>query len=148
MQGVPPQQLLKEVQSYDTVGNAYFSLTIHAVPAGHRRLAVVTSDFHMPRTAATFDFCYGLAGAQGLGGPFQLDYHRVSDAGLFDPVVLQARAAKEAAATAAWRANARGLGSVADLHAWLFETHLCYAVGRQGEFGKERDLDPRLAATY
>lgn len=48
--GVAPSRLLKEVSSYDTVGNAYFGLTIHAIPAGWRKVAVVTSAFHMART--------------------------------------------------------------------------------------------------
>lgn len=32
--GVPAKDLLKECQSYDTVGNGYFSLVMHALPAG------------------------------------------------------------------------------------------------------------------
>ena len=49
------------------VGNAYFSLAIHALPAGWRRVAVVTSDFHMPRTAALFRHMYSVAGRELLG---------------------------------------------------------------------------------
>ena len=44
-----------QVSSFDTVGNAYFALTIHAIPAGWRKVAVVTSAFHMPRTRALFE---------------------------------------------------------------------------------------------
>lgn len=133
--GVPAAHLLKEACSYDTVGNGYFSLMIHALPAGWRcvgrrhgvllcgaqltvslllpaaaagsagcrrtagvrrppthggrssvrplpanhpcrRIAVVTSEFHMPRTRATFDTIYGLAGRQlhGDAAAFALDY--------------------------------------------------------------------------
>lgn len=43
-----------QVSSYDTVGNAYFCFSIHAVPAGWRCLAVVTSQFHMPRSEQLF----------------------------------------------------------------------------------------------
>ena len=52
--GVPATKLLKETSSYDTVGNAYFSATIHAWPLGWRNIAVVTSAFHMPRTQEIF----------------------------------------------------------------------------------------------
>ena len=48
-------------------------------PLPRRRIAVVSSDFHMPRTQATFDFCYSLAGEQLQGDPawFSLHYHAV-----------------------------------------------------------------------
>ena len=72
----------------------------------------------------------------------------VSDAGIFASEVLEARAVKEAAAVAAWQRNTADLHTLADLHAWLFATHLCYSVGRQHEFGREQGLDPRLAASY
>lgn len=40
-----------------------------------RRIAVVTSEFHMPRTRATFDFIYGLAGRQLYGDAAWFDLH-------------------------------------------------------------------------
>lgn len=148
--GVPAAHLLKETSSYDTVGNGYFSATMHALPAGWRRLSVVTSAFHTPRTAAIFDSVYEIAGRDfyGDGAAFSLDYHPVSDEGLFADDVEAARVAKEAAAVVAWRANVAALPDMPALHAWLFSTHLCYAVGRQHEFGIKDDLDPKLAATY
>jgi hypothetical protein len=56
-----------------------------------RNIAVVTSEFHMPRTRAIFDYCYELAGRQhhGSSSHFQLSYHPVSDVGIFDPAVIQ-----------------------------------------------------------
>lgn len=57
---VPASCILKETSSYDTVGNAYYSLVIHAIPADWHRIAVVTSAFHMPRTTALFEHMYGL----------------------------------------------------------------------------------------
>jgi hypothetical protein len=72
----------------------------------------------------------------------------VSDEGIFHPEVIAARAAKEAAAVAAWQRNTAAIESLADLHSWLYATHLCYSVSRQHEFGRAQDLDPKLAATY
>ncbi|KAG2432291.1 hypothetical protein HYH02_013014 [Chlamydomonas schloesseri] len=148
--GADPQLLLKEVSSYDTVGNAYFSLTIHALPAGWRRLAVVTSDFHMPRTASLFHAMYGLAGSELFGDParFELLYVAASDVGIFDPAVLDIRKSKEAASREAWLRTAAGFNRMADLHQWLHSTHLCYAVSRQDEFGQQTITDPKLLASY
>jgi len=36
MQGIPAEAILKEVSSFDTVGNSYFAATIHALPAEWR----------------------------------------------------------------------------------------------------------------
>ena len=49
-----------------------------------RRIAVVTSEFHMPRTQATFDFIYQLAGRQLHGDPawYCLDYRPGGTGGL------------------------------------------------------------------
>lgn len=57
----PPWSILKEEASFDTVGNALFGLTTHALPAGWTRIAVVTSSFHMPRARAIFSKTFGLA---------------------------------------------------------------------------------------
>jgi hypothetical protein len=135
------------------VGNAYFSLTMHALPARWRKIAVVTSAFHMPRTKVTFDAAYGIAAAETLGDPdaFELMYYPVSDEGIFEAEVLEARIHKEAQATATWLANIAKLlpePSLAAFHSWMFATHLCYSVSRQDEFGTKKELDPELAKTY
>jgi hypothetical protein len=150
---VPAADLLKESSSYDTVGNAYFGLTMHALPAGWRRLSIITSGFHMPRTHAIFESCFEIASKDKLTSDtaaFQLDFHPVSDEGLFTEEVIVARVKKETAAAATWRANVESipLNTVANLHKWLFATHLCYSVSRQHEFGVKDDIDPTLAATY
>ena len=36
MKGAEPALLLKEASSYDTIGNGFFAMTIHAIPAGWR----------------------------------------------------------------------------------------------------------------
>ena len=42
----------QEWSSYDTIGNAYFSLTQHVVPRAWSNVVVVTNEFHLPRTRA------------------------------------------------------------------------------------------------
>lgn len=85
---VPPSALLKETSSMDTLGNAYFSLLTMAVPFGWRRVAVVTSAFHLPRAKALFVDIWG-AGASSLlpggdPGAFELTFVGArDDPGLF-----------------------------------------------------------------
>ncbi|ORC89886.1 putative GPI-anchored surface protein [Trypanosoma theileri] len=53
-----PHDIIRETSSLDTIGNAYFLRTVHADPAGWRHLHVITSDFHLPRTRAVFEFIF------------------------------------------------------------------------------------------
>ncbi len=156
----PGPPVLKEAASFDTVGNALFALTTHALPAGWSSLAVVTSSWHAARAAAIFDRVFGLASrafrAGGGGGnaaslpPFRLAYHATADDAFFPPDILAARAAREAASTAAWAADTAGLDSLADLHAWVHSTHACYAASRQdeGRGSVNKGVDPRALASY
>lgn len=73
----------------------YFSAMIHAVPAGWRRVAVVTSDFHMPRSRAIFEKVYGLV-ERSLGIRVELEFVSVTDAGVVDDKVRDVRMEKEA----------------------------------------------------
>ena len=50
LQGFPATSILKEVSSFDTIGNGYYALTIHSIPRGWRNVAMITSEFHMPRS--------------------------------------------------------------------------------------------------
>ena len=36
VQGMPAKSILREAASFDTIGNAFFALTMHAIPAGWR----------------------------------------------------------------------------------------------------------------
>ena len=82
-----------ETASYDTIGNAYFSLVIHVLPRNFRELLVITSAFHMPRNRSRLRM--DLRPGRHSGPPFET----VPDIGM-DDAALQARRAKEAAAPA------------------------------------------------
>ena len=123
--GVPGARIWAETASLDTIGNAYFARVIHTDPAGLRRLLVVNSAFHMPRTRMIFDWVFGLPPAEP---PYALDYHAVPDRGLTE-AGLAARRAKEAARMADLRRTIPRIRSLAALHRWLFTEHRAYAAG-------------------
>jgi uncharacterized SAM-binding protein YcdF (DUF218 family) len=65
---------------------------LHVDPARLDALLVVTSEFHMPRSRAIFEWVFGM-------GPIVRNaVRRQSDAG-FEPILLERRRAKEAAGT-------------------------------------------------
>lgn len=86
---MPAEWILRETSSYDTLGNAFFSLTEHAIPLRWRRPLVITSSFHMLRSRSAFDGVFALARASGLSEAVP-SYLATDDVGL-DPAVLQVR---------------------------------------------------------
>jgi len=53
--GLDPNRLLTEICSYDTIGNAYFSRLLFSDPLHFKKLHVITSAFHFPRTKAIIE---------------------------------------------------------------------------------------------
>lgn len=143
--GVPFEALFKEVSSYDTVGNAWFSMLEHAAPAGWRRPLVITSAFHMPRTASAFRWVCGLEQAGWAG--MQPRYLSAPDEGLA-PEAAAARAAREAASLAAQEEKVGRYRTAAQFHAWLHREHKAYAVGRLGEWAAVGEVPDAALASY
>jgi uncharacterized SAM-binding protein YcdF (DUF218 family) len=123
--GIDRSRLLLEELSFDTIGNALFSRVIHAIPRQFRRILVVTSVFHMPRTEAVFRWVYGLD-APGLS--CAVDFETVPDVGI-DPEVLAGRRAKEQHSLDALQPLIARIRSLPELHLWLFTEHDAYAAG-------------------
>lgn len=135
--GVPAQRILIETSSWDTIGNAFFSLVIHVLPRKFRNLAVITSEFHMTRTRAVFEWIYGF---DDLLQVHRLHFEATPDDGM-DPEALEARVAKERHSLEAFREVARNIRDLQGLHQWLFTEHDAYAAGRtpagDPAFGRE-----------
>ena len=57
--GIPGENIIVECNSRDTVGDALFTKRLIVEPNSWKRLLVVTSDYHVDRTAIIFQFIYG-----------------------------------------------------------------------------------------
>lgn len=125
--GVGPEKILVETCSYDTIGNVYFSRMMHVEPLSLKRLLIVTSEFHMLRTQAIFEWLYGLT---GLAQDYCLEFEAVSDVGI-DADVLAARQTREASSLESVRLLAQKIQSLQEFHAWLFQCHGAYAMAQQ-----------------
>jgi len=151
-EGIMKEQMLKEVASYDTIGNGYFATTIHALPAQWQTLGIVTSDFHMPRSRAIFEAMFAAAEVSlKQPGRFALHFYGASDEGIFPEEVLAARLEREAASLAAWRRTAASFTDLATVHHWLHQEHMCYAIPRQDEFGVvsgKEEVGAKAMGTY
>lgn len=124
--GISATRILVETSSYDTIGNAFFSRLIHVDPLGMRKLLIVTSEFHMPRTKAIFEWIYGLdASSKG----YALEFASVSDEGI-DQALLASRKQKEQRSLEKLLEVSLKITSLRELHHWLFSSHGAYAISK------------------
>lgn len=121
--GIDPGMILTEIASYDTIGNAYFSRQLMAEPLGLQRLLIVTSQFHLPRTKAAFEWVYQLT---PLEIDFQLSFQGVDDAGLEDPA-LEARIKREHLSLEKLQRTRVGISTIKQFSEWLYTEHAAYA---------------------
>ena len=136
--GIEPSRLWTESSSYDTIGNAYFCRVIHTDPLNLRKLLVVNSAFHMPRTVAIFDWVFGLPNlfdetkpshiSKHLERPYLIVYESTDNVGLSSEAV-RAREEKESAGIAALRKLVARVGTLQELHRFLYSEHAAYVAG-------------------
>ncbi|HEY6341849.1 MAG TPA: YdcF family protein [Bryobacteraceae bacterium] len=129
--GIPKKSILTETCSYDTIGNAFFSRIIHVEPALLRRLLVITSDFHLPRSRLVFEWIYGL---EPRPIDYILQFEGVADPSM-DPAVLSERRRKEQTSVERLSAIMRQILTMERLHRWIFTEHDAYSAGMPGFTG-------------
>ena len=85
--GVDERDVFVETTSFDTIGNAFFARTDHCSLAGWKRILIITSEFHMARSKAIFDWVFGTTPHKG----FELTYLATADESLsLDAVAARA----------------------------------------------------------
>lgn len=124
--GMDPRRIFTETCSYDTIGNAYFARVIHVDPANFKRILVITSNFHMPRTEFIFRWVFSLD--TGVHA-YQLFFDSVPDRGI-PRDALRARQEKEKKSRAQFLKTQKKIHSLKELHQWLFKTHAAYSVSK------------------
>jgi hypothetical protein len=127
LNGVSEKMILQESVSGDTIGNAYFARVIHTDPGGLKRLLIVTSQFHMPRTRAIFEWVFGL---DDRG--YDLEFLAIAD----DALATKDRLARERGQIRKVMNYRKRVQTLAQFHRWLFSAHAghdLYATGYKKE---------------
>jgi hypothetical protein len=123
--GIARERILVDKWSHDTIGNAYFARCMHCEPRALRKLLVITSAFHMPRTRAIFDWVFSLPKTK-----FDLEFLTTPDTGMAQDA-LAARVEKEAASLTRVHELRDRIRTLQDLHQFVFTEHEVYATGLQ-----------------
>jgi hypothetical protein len=138
--GVDPAQIRIENVSYDTIGNAYLAKLLHVDPPAWTRLLVITSEFHMPRTRAIFEWIFGFE-----QGRYELTFEASPNTGI-TPEGLRFRMEKEEQASRGFSALQQRIGSLRELHEWFYTQHQAYSAS--GRSKQQRSSDPRVLESY
>ena len=126
-EGVDPADVFVETTSFDTIGNAFYSRNDHCSLAGWRRLLVITSDFHLARTKAIFDWVYGAAGAEPSGA-YELSYLGTDDTGLTAAKVAARKAREDASTRNVVSSLAPGHQKLSSVREFLTTRHDLYSA--------------------
>ena len=118
--GAPASRIQVETVSYDTIGNAYFAKVLHIDPAEWRHLMVITSEFHMNRARAIFEWVFGME-----PGKYTLQFEATPNDGLAG-ASLERRLQKEAEALAGLSVLVNKIRDLKSLHHWIFASHGAY----------------------
>jgi len=82
------ENIFMETSSYDTIGNAYFARTSFCEVFRWKKLLIITSEFHMPRTRAIFDWIFNTPNNSGGENPgYRLLYLQSPNSGLSEEIV-------------------------------------------------------------
>jgi uncharacterized SAM-binding protein YcdF (DUF218 family) len=133
--GITADRIFCETTAYDTIGNAYFSRLQIVEPMGWKRLLIITSRFHMPRTEAIFRWIYGLDAPV----PYNLEFAASANDGL-NEAALSARMKKEETSLRSVLQLRERLTSLRALAAWLFTEHEQYRPVREAPPQNRADL--------
>ena len=123
--GINKSRILTERWSHDTIGNAYFTRLIHIDQLNLKKLLIITSEFHMPRSKAIFKWIFGLNNY--FFKPYKLDFVSVSDSKI-NSKIISYRIEKEQKSLLKLLETKKNINNLKQLHKWLFNKHGAYTL--------------------
>ncbi len=123
--GISKSRILTERWSHDTIGNAYFTRLIHIDQLNLKKLLIITSEFHLPRSKAIFNWVFGLNNS--LFRPYKLDFESVSDSKI-NSKIINSRIEKEQKSLLKLFETKKNINNLRQLHQWLFSKHGAYSL--------------------
>jgi len=124
--GINSNRILTEISSYDTIGNAHFARMLLTEPLKLQKLLVITSEFHMSRTKAIFEWVFHLP---PLPFKYQLDFDSTPNEGLSSET-LAARIQREENSLENLRNTIQKINTLDKFITWLYTEHAAYATNK------------------
>ncbi|CAF2330268.1 unnamed protein product [Rotaria sp. Silwood2] len=143
---IPSNKILIENWSLDTIGNAYFARQCILEPMELHRLAIITNEFHMPRTRLIFDWVFSLSNSsEDRCEKYKIDYVTVSNQDMTDEQLV-ARIDKERIACEDIKMKMQQITDLCKMAQFLFVEHGAYKA--KCLHSRRSQLDPLTASTY
>ena len=117
-----------ETTSYDTIGNAFYTRTSHTDINGWRRLLIVTSEFHMDRTRAIFDWIFDFPPTSGKN--YDMYYLSSPNVGLTKEAITARREREVQSATTLRQMLIPKYKSLPEIYQFLTESHSLYTASK------------------
>jgi len=117
--GVPPNKIIKESTSYDTIGNMFYIRTTITDIRKWYNLIFVTSDFHMERSKEIAQFIFNLETNKYILKFIQIET-------LIDYKLKSKRCKKEHNSLINFKKNVLNIKTLIEFHKWLYSNHDCY----------------------
>lgn len=149
--GVDMSRVVEENASYDTVGNAYFTRTMHTEIRGWCNLLVIVSEFHYQRAKLLFDWIFGLPGHQNI--EYKLEYTYYPDNKLSCYQFIHARQQREKMNFEIMKIKIGKLNiaNLSEFHRWMFGQHDLYRSNNRKNLvlvGRKSETDDLCLETY
>lgn len=124
-----PERILLESWSFDTIGNAFFARAMICEPLRLKQLCVITSQFHMPRTQAIFEWIFKLDGWSP-----SIDYQNVQNVGLSDAQTAARLQKERNSLDRLVTVTVPQYDSMKKLALFVFQNHAAYNTNSVGRF--------------
>ena len=122
--GIEKDNIYREWSSYDTIANAFFSLTTHIWCKNNiKGVGIVTSEFHMERTKSIFEWIYNLK--SNMDKKYDLYNYSVSDFGLGEDMLKCRNERERDSLTNILKLKER-IHTIDDFSKWLYTEHNAY----------------------
>jgi len=122
-QGINKNNIYREWSSYDTIANAFFSLTTHVLFYDYKTIGIITSEFHISRSQEIFNWIFGFKNCEQQ--KYQLIFFPVTDLGL-DENMLSHRREREAKSKENVLILKEKIKTLKDFTKWLYSEHNAY----------------------
>ena len=135
-----------ETSSYDTIGNAFFARTSHTDVNGWRHLLVITTEFHMNRTAAIFNWifvdCSSVDRNKRKRVPYELYFLSSPNVGLTEEAIAARKEREEQSRKNVQDNLARKYTTLPDVWKFLNSDHALYSADKLIQRGQGSLIDP------